>query len=142
MRLPAEKGRDGKEQDGGREYIQRKDQWNNERPDEQGYAAYENITRRLATLYEISRRLNLGYDEGEEAFLEIASALADDPLSVYHVIDLAIEKKLKEASSKRGQSKEDKAQKELKTGKVISPEHLALHLSKRIAPLLAEIVKE
>ncbi len=134
--------RDRKEQDGGHEYTQRKAHWNNEQPDEQGYAAYENVTRRLATLYEISRRLSLGYDEGEETFLEIASALADDPLSVYHIVDLAIEKKLKEASSKRRQSKEAKAQKGLKTGKVISPEYLALHLSKRIAPLLAEIVKE
>jgi len=134
--------RDRKEQDGGNEYIQRKAHWNDERPDEQGYAAYENITRRLAILYEISRRLSLGYDEGEETFLDIASALADDPLSVYHIVDLAIEKKLKDASSKRKQSKESKAQKEAKTGKVGSPEHLALHLSKRIAPLLAEIVKE
>ena len=36
--------RDHKEQDGGREYTQRKNYWNNERPDEQGYTAYENIT--------------------------------------------------------------------------------------------------
>lgn len=134
--------RDRKEQDGGREYIQRKDHWNNERLDEKGYAAYENITRRLTALYEISHRLNLGYEEGDEMLLEIASALADDPFSIYHVVDLAIEKKLKEANSKRRQSKEATIQRGAKADKALSPEHLALYLSKRVAPLLAEIVKE
>ena len=126
----------GREQDGGFIYIQRKEHWSNEQLDEQGYAAYENIVRRLATLYEITHKLNLGYEEDEEILLEIANALVDDPFSVYHVVDLTIEKKLKEASSKRRQGKE------AKPGKAISPEHLALNLSKRVAPLLAEIVKE
>jgi len=74
-----------------------------------------------------------GYEEDEEILLEIANALADDPFSVYHVVDLTIEKKL---NSKRRQGKE------AKPGKAISPEYLALSLSKRVAPLLAEIVKE
>lgn len=134
--------RDGKEQDGGREYTQRKNYWNNERPDEQGYAAYENITRRLAALYELSRRLNQSYEEDEDTIVDTASALADDPFSIYHVVDLAIEKKLKEANSTRRQSKDASNNMRANTDKSISPEHLALYLSKRVAPLLAEIVKE
>ena len=126
----------GREQDGGFTYVQRKEHWSNEQLDEQGYAAYENIVRRLVTLYELTRKLNLGYEEDEKILLEIANALADDPFSVYHVVDLAIEKKLKEANSKRRQGKE------AKPSKAISPEYVALYLSKRVAPLLAEIVKE
>lgn len=134
--------RENKEPDGGPMYNQRLSHWSNEQPDEQGYAAYENIIRRLATLYEIAHRLNLGYEDGEETLLELAVALADDPLAVYRVVDLTIEKKLKEANSKRKQSKEANVQKELSAFKVSSPEHVALQLSKRIAPLLAELVKE
>lgn len=126
----------GREQDGGFVYVQHMEHWSNEHLDEQGYAAYENISIRLATLYEITRKLNLGYDEDEEVLLEIANALADDPFSIYHVVDLAIEKKLKEEIGKRRQGKETQP------GKPISSEHLALSLSKRVAPLLAEIVKE
>jgi hypothetical protein len=39
------------EQGGDTEFIKRQDHWSSEQPDEQGYAAYENISKRLSTLY-------------------------------------------------------------------------------------------
>jgi hypothetical protein len=123
--------RNRNEQGGDTEYTKRQNHWSGERPDEQGYAAYENISKRLSTLYQLSQTLNLSGEDIEKLLLEIATAVADDPLSAYYVVDLAIEKKVKEVSSNKR-----------KLGKEASPESLALHLSKRVGTLLANIVKE
>lgn len=127
--------------DGGVEYIQRKSHWQNEQLDPQGYAAFENISQRLAILYRLSRQLNLSPEESEPFLVEVAMALADDPFSVYHVVDLAIEKQLrgtrrKSEGNKRGDSDKTGAK------QYSAPEQMAVYLSKCIAPLLAELVKE
>ena len=119
------------EQGGDTEFIKRQDHWSSEQPDEQGYAAYENISKRLSTLYQVSHILNLSGEEGEKLLFEIASAVADDPLSAYYVVDLAIERKVKDINSNKR-----------KSGKEVSSESLATHLSKRVGPLLTNIVKE
>ncbi len=106
-------------------YFKRHNQWSIEQPDEYDQAAYENISKRLHVMYQLPHELRLGGETRDELVLEIVTAATDDPLSIYYVIDLAIEKKIKDTGS----------------GKGISPENLATHLSKRVAPLLANIVK-
>jgi len=138
--------RERQAKDGGMAYIQRKSHWQNERIDEQGYAAYENIPKRLAILYRLSQQLNLGPEESEQFLMEVAMALADDPFSVYRVVDLAIEKQLRGTRSKsEGDSKKPgKRGGNDKTGAMqrIVPEQRAIYLSKRITPLLEELVME
>ncbi len=138
--------REGQAKDGGAAYIQRKNHWQNEQPDEQGYAAYENISQRLAILYHLSHQLNLSPEESEQFFIEAAIALADDPLSMYRVADLAIEKQLRgtRQKSEKSSTSANKRGGNDKTGATqrLPPEQVALSLSKRIAPLLAELVKE
>ncbi len=51
--------RDRKGENGGKTYIDRLNHWQNEQPDEQGYAAYENISRRLSILYQLAKQLSL-----------------------------------------------------------------------------------
>jgi CRISPR-associated protein Csc3 len=124
--------RERQEQKGGdTEYIKRQDHWSNEQPDEQGYAAYENISKRLSALYQLSQALSLSNEDEERFLFAIAAAIADDPLSAYHIVDLAIEKKIKEVNKNK-----------LKVSKEGSSEYLATRLSKRVGPLLTKIVKE
>lgn len=140
--------RDGKVKDGGTDYLEHKLHWQHEQLDEHGYAAHENISRRLSLLYQLALQLNLTPEDSEEFLLEAVMALADDPLSIYHVIDLTIEKQLKERRTDRkaNQSKTTvtKSQKANKANSAhnIAPEQMAIYLTKRIAPLLAELVKE
>ncbi len=123
--------RERQEQGGDAEYVKRQNNWSYEQPDEGGYAAFENISRRLSALYQLSQALSLSNEEGEKLLFDIATAVADDPLSVYYVVDLAIEKKIKEMNKNKR-----------KVGKEGSSENLATYLSKRVGPLLANIVKE
>ena len=88
-------------------------------------------------------------EESEEFILETAMAMSDDPLAVYRVVDLAIEKQLRDAGSNRHQSnKEAKSVKKHATKEKVpsvqsrSSEQMAIYLSKRVAPLLAQLVKE
>ena len=134
--------RDGKQRDGGAEYIKRKDHWYNERLDDQGYAAYENIIRRLSALLQLSQLLNLNIEDRDKFVVEVAESLLDDPLSVYHIVDLTIEKKAQEAKSAHKTTNKNPVQQNQIAGKPVSSENLAFYLSKRVAPLLAEIVKE
>jgi hypothetical protein len=140
--------RDGKAKDGGVDYLEHQKHWQNERLDAQGYAAYENISRRLSLLYQLALQLNLSPEDSEEFLFEAVMALANDPFSIYHVVDLTIEKQLKERHTghKSHQSKTTaiKPQKTNKANTVhnIAPEQMAIYLTKRVAPLLAELVKE
>lgn len=138
--------RERQAKDGGTAYIERKNHWQNEQIDEQGCAAYENIARRLATLYRLSQQLHLSPEESEQFLVTAATALANDPFSVYHVVDLAIEKQLKgtphrnEGRNKNG--KEYAGRNKAGARQLLAPEQMAMYLSKRIAPLLAELVME
>lgn len=136
--------RDGQAKDGGAAYVERQRYWQHERLDERGYAAYENIPQRLSVLYQLSRQLNLSPEDGEDFLLEAAMALADDPLSVYRVVDLTIEKQLKETHRKTDRGKTNRRGGSNKNGSAqhIAPEQMAIYLSKRVAPFLAELVKE
>jgi hypothetical protein len=135
--------RDGQAKDGGGAYLARKRHWQHEQLDEQGYAAYEHIPRRLSVLYQLSRQLNLSPEDSEDFLLEAAMALVDDPLSIYHVVDLAIEKLLKETYRKTEKGKTDRRGGNHKNGSThIAPDQMAVYLSKRVASLLAELVKE
>ena len=138
--------REGQAKDGGAEYIQHKSHWQNEQLDKQGYIAYENISRRLAILYQLARQLNLNPEETEQFLMEIALALADDPFSVYRVVDLAIEKQVRGTrhKSEGGNKNTSKRTGADKAGarQQSAPEQMAMYLSKRVAPLLEELVKE
>lgn len=137
---------DRQTKDGGAAYIQRQNHWQNEQLDEQGYAASENITKRLAILYRVSQQLGLSPEDREQFLIEVAMALADDPLSIYRVVDLTIEKQLRERRHKteKGKTNMSKRGGNGKAGSIqhIAPEQMAIYLSKRIAPLLEELVKE
>ena len=68
-------------------------------------------------------------------------AMSDDPLAVYRVVDLTIEKQLRNVSNKTSANKrgtKDKAP----SVQNRSSEQMAIYLSKRVAPLLAQLVKE
>jgi CRISPR-associated protein Csc3 len=143
--------RDGQVRDGGVAYVERQKHWQHERLDEQGYTAYENIHQRLSVLYQLSWQLNLSPEDSEDFLLEAAMALADDPLSIYRVVDLAIEKQLKETRSKTNNNKTNKRKPNTNSGggsnkngsaQRIAPEQMAIYLSKRVAPFLDELVKE
>lgn len=138
--------RDRQAKDGGAAYIQRLNHWQNEQLDERGLAAYENISKRLAILYRLSHQLNLSPEDSEQFLVEVVMALADDPLSVYRVVDLTIEKQLRERRHKneKGKTNMSKRGGNNKAGPMqqMAPEQVAIYLSKRIAPLLEELVKE
>ncbi len=128
-----------RQDDGGPAYRERINQWPNESPDAQGYAAYENIAWRLSTLYRLAQQLSLSPEDTEAFLLEIAMSMADDPFSAYRVVDLTIEKQLKHV----GTSNTSRGKKAgTKNSMKMPPEQLAIYLSKRVAPLLAEIIKE
>jgi len=133
--------RDGKAENGGAAYIDCLSHWQNEQPDDQGYAAYENISRRLSILYQLAKQLNLSAEESEEFLLEVAMAMSDDPLAVYRVVDLTIEKQLRNANSKTSANKRGTKGK-APSVQNRSSEQMAIYLSKRVAPLLAQLVKE
>ncbi len=141
--------RDREGENGGKTYLDRLNHWQNEQPDEQGYAAYENISRRLSMLYQLAKHLNLSAEESEDFILEIAMAMSDDPLAVYRVVDLAIEKQVNTTNNSKHQSSKDAKNVNKRTTKgearstqKYPPEQKAISLSKRIAPLLAQLVKE
>lgn len=76
-------------------------------------------------------------------------AMSDDPLAVYRVVDLAIEKQVNTTNNVKHQSSKDakNANKRTTKGEASStqkyrPEQRAISLSKRVAPLLAQLVKE
>lgn len=115
--------------EGEKAYTQRRDKWGNEQLDTHNQAAMENISKRLATLYQLSRQLTS--NEGDAMILDLATAAADDPLAIYYIVDRAIEKRVKDSAGGKG-----------KAAKASNPELLATSLSKRIAPLLNDIVKE
>ncbi len=117
---------DSKQTEGGTEYLEHLQNWGNEGPDTRGRAAFENIVRRLELLYRLSHEIKPNREGHEEILLELAVAAADDPLTLYFNVDRAIEKKVKEAGGPKGASKEG----------------LAIHLSKRVVPLLDKLTKE
>ena len=137
---------DGQVKGGGALYAEHQQHWQYERLDKNGYAAYENIPQRLSVLYQLSRQLNLSPEDSEDFLLETAMALTDDPLSIYRVVDLTIEKQVKETHRKtdKGKATANKrggSNNNLSTQR-IAPEQMAISLSKRVAPFLAELVKE
>jgi hypothetical protein len=94
----------------------------------------------------LSRQLNLSPEDSEDFLLEAAMALADDPLSIYHVVELAIEKQLKGMYRKtdKGKTNANRRGGSNKNGSAphIAPEQMEIYLSKRVAPFLEELVKE
>ncbi len=118
-----------RDDEGGRVYEQRRDHWGDEQRYPGNQAAFENISKRLWALYQLSRQLTS--TDADELLLDLATAAADDPLAIYHIVDRAIEKKIKSGDGGKG-----------KAAKASNPELLATSLSKRVAPLLEQIVKE
>ena len=134
--------RDREGENGGKTYLDRLNRWQNEQSDEQGYAAYENISRRLSTLYQLAKQLNLSVEESEEFILEIAMAMSDDPFAVYRVVDLTIEKQVNTTNNVKHQPSKDAKNVNKRTTKGETsytqkspPEYRAISLSRRVAPI-------
>ncbi len=135
---------------GGAIYQERNAQWAQERLDAEGYGSFENIFKRLSILYRIAQQLQLSPEESEGFLFEASMALADNPFSIYRLVDLTIEKQIRATrppserpSQKRSVRTKKQSTKDIaQPGRQMSPENRATLLSKRVAPLLAEIVKE
>jgi hypothetical protein len=128
--------------EGGESYRKRRASWNNERPDEQGYAAFEHIYLRLSALYRIAQELQAA--DRDALVLQFIAAATGNPLSLYHVADLAIEKAVR---AREDQNKAKRSQKAHLPGdphtlsvQAIPAERRALLLSQRIAPILKTLV--
>jgi hypothetical protein len=142
--------REGTVKGGGAVYQARHEQWAQERLDEQGYGTFENIFKRLSLLYELAQQLGLNPEESEDFLFEASMSLADNPFSLYRLVDLTIEKQIRGTRSASEQTSQKHAARTNKQstkgmpqpGRQISPESRATFLSKRVAPLLAQIVKE
>jgi len=104
---------------------QRRKSWGDEKPDDDGFAAEDNVSRRLRALYRLVGELKSNQTKpDEELIVELAVAAADDPLAIYYIADRAIEKKVGAASKGTG-------------GK---GEGLATHLSRQVDGILRDMI--